>query len=524
MFEEGEKYNGPIPQIKYLPTHAIEHSGQAGEVHQVSDEVARNMDFSSPVEATAFRYGRNHDEFEPSVQLSDGHHRLAAAKQIGRTHLPVNLIARNAKGEKLNALKALSDEIENNLSKKSIGKADGGPVDQQSLTAYHGSPHDFDQFDTSKIGTGEGAQSFGHGLYFAQNEDVAKNYRDKLAGQDTYMIDHILEHAPELKNADRDTQMDLHKWAMNEKHDPYSAAKWAQAGNSRLREFDQNRIANVLASYRNASRGHMYEVGIKAHPNDFLDWDDYKANQSNKVHRAVSKLIEDKINKENPSNEDKYRYLSPTLKGREIYSLIHEDPQEASKLLHAHGIKGIKYLDELSRFKDDDDEDKTYNYVVFDDKDVHVRRKYAHGGDVERKHYEDGGGTDGGGGGGTDAGGFGAGVGGNDAGAQGMGSGDGPGGGGGGGDSGPAVPEAVAQQPEEKKPDPIAPKPLTPENMGLNLGYTGALKPTITGAMPTPYAEGGIVDAAMRKVNSKYSPEGLPLSAMEILSKIARTG
>ena len=153
MFEEGEKYNGPIPQIKYLPTHAIEHSGQAGEVHQVSDEVARNMDFSSPVEATAFRYGRNHDEFEHSVQLSDGHHRLAAAKQIGRTHLPVNLIARNAKGEKLNALKALSDEIENNLSKKSIGKADGGPVDQQSLTAYHGSPHNFEQFKTSQIGT-----------------------------------------------------------------------------------------------------------------------------------------------------------------------------------------------------------------------------------------------------------------------------------------------------------------------------------------------------------------------------------
>jgi len=267
----------------------------------------------------------------------------------------------------------------------------------------------------------------------------------------------------------------------------------------------------------------MYEVGIKAHPNDFLDWDDYKANQSNKVHRAVSKLIEDKINKENPSNEDKYRYLSPTLKGREIYSLIHEDPHEASKLLHAHGIKGIKYLDERSRFSDDDD-DKTYNYVVFNDKDVHVRRKYAHGGNVERKHYEEGGGTDGGGGGDA-AGGPGTGCA--------MGNGDGPqggegghdGGGGGGGDSGyGAAPEAVAQQPEEKKPDPIAPKPLTPENMGLNLGYSGDLKPTIVGAMPTPYADGGIVDAALRKVNSKYSPEGLPLSAMEILSKIARTG
>jgi hypothetical protein len=29
--------------------------------------------------------------------------------------------------------------------------------------AYHGTPHEFDQFDMSKIGTGEGAQAYGHG-------------------------------------------------------------------------------------------------------------------------------------------------------------------------------------------------------------------------------------------------------------------------------------------------------------------------------------------------------------------------
>ncbi len=264
-------------------------------------------------------------------------------------------------------------------------KAGGGEVDQgqDSMTAYHGSPHNFDKFQTSQIGTGEGAQSFGHGLYFAQNEKVAKNYRDNLAGQNTYLIDHILQHAPELKNADSNTKMDLHKWAMNEKYDPHTAAKWAQAGNSYLRQIDPTRIANVLSSYKNAARGHMYEVGIKAHPDDFLDWDDYRANQSNTVNRAVRKLIEDKINKENPSNDQKNRYLSMGLTGRNLYSLIHEDPKEAARLLHEHGVKGIRYLDELSRHKDDDDEDKTHNYVVFNDKDVDIKRKYAQGGDVD---------------------------------------------------------------------------------------------------------------------------------------------
>src|SRR3990167_3149930 len=44
------------------------------------------------------------------------------------------------------------------------------------VTVFHGSPHEFTQFDASKIGTGEGAQAYGHGLYFAENPKVAGNY------------------------------------------------------------------------------------------------------------------------------------------------------------------------------------------------------------------------------------------------------------------------------------------------------------------------------------------------------------
>ena len=41
---------------------------------------------------------------------------------------------------------------------------------------YHSSPAEFTQFDHSKIGTGEGNQSFSHGIYGAENPDVAKSY------------------------------------------------------------------------------------------------------------------------------------------------------------------------------------------------------------------------------------------------------------------------------------------------------------------------------------------------------------
>jgi hypothetical protein len=62
----------------------------------------------------------------------------------------------------------------------------GGP---NPLKAYHGTPHRFEptednplgRFDLSKIGSGEGAQVYGHGAYLAENESIARHYRDALS-------------------------------------------------------------------------------------------------------------------------------------------------------------------------------------------------------------------------------------------------------------------------------------------------------------------------------------------------------
>jgi hypothetical protein len=52
---------------------------------------------------------------------------------------------------------------------------------QKGAIVYHGSPHKFDAFDSSKIGTGEGAQAYGHGMYFAESPGVAKSYQKALS-------------------------------------------------------------------------------------------------------------------------------------------------------------------------------------------------------------------------------------------------------------------------------------------------------------------------------------------------------
>jgi|AntDeeMinimDraft_5_1070356.scaffolds.fasta_scaffold04171_2 hypothetical protein len=48
------------------------------------------------------------------------------------------------------------------------------------MVAWHGSPHQFDKFSIDRIGQGEGAAAFGHGLYFAGSRSVAESYRNAL--------------------------------------------------------------------------------------------------------------------------------------------------------------------------------------------------------------------------------------------------------------------------------------------------------------------------------------------------------
>jgi len=50
----------------------------------------------------------------------------------------------------------------------------------QSMRAFHGTPHEFDKFDIAGVGTGEGVQAFGYGLYFTSQKGIAKFYAEKL--------------------------------------------------------------------------------------------------------------------------------------------------------------------------------------------------------------------------------------------------------------------------------------------------------------------------------------------------------
>lgn len=104
-----------------------------------------------------------------------------AAAGVSKPSGSVGMFAgRNAKTADLTALSKAEQLAGQGATRDAIWNALATAGEQpKGITAYHGSPHDFDKFSLDKIGTGEGAQAYGHGLYFADSEGVARSYRDR---------------------------------------------------------------------------------------------------------------------------------------------------------------------------------------------------------------------------------------------------------------------------------------------------------------------------------------------------------
>jgi hypothetical protein len=160
------------------------------------------------------------------------------------------------------------------------------------LIAYHGSPHKFKKFDASKIGTGEGAQAFGHGLYFAEDPKVAKKYqadlsnfeqpylqfgKTKIAGQD--LTDTDLDVLKYLERGKRDAGQFPHNTV-------YYAKQAAKNNPEALKRLDE--IGRDVKFGYEKNLGTLYKVDI---PDEkiaqMLDWDKPLSQQSDVVKRAV---------------------------------------------------------------------------------------------------------------------------------------------------------------------------------------------------------------------------------------------
>lgn len=271
-------------------------------------------------------------------------------------------------------------------------------------TVFHGTPHLFNKFDSSKIGTGEGNQTYGYGLYLAENPSVAKEYSklDPAGGL-------IPSPVRMIKGAQVQPGTGAYKAAslldsMTLAQAKKTAKGWVETSRPEETAYFSEVLdtLNSIGGKRDVKisnkkpQGYLYQVDL---PDEqiakMLDFDKPLNKQSKPVRDALSKLgitVDDtklgeyedallnalmtdaptgplprqpmnmtggEIIKELQRNPS--RYLPQMMQGRELTQAMINPAQGASSVLRQAGIPGIRYLDEGSRGAGQG----TSNFVVF---------------------------------------------------------------------------------------------------------------------------------------------------------------
>ena len=277
---------------------------------------------------------------------------------------------------------------------------------RKGIKAYHGSPHSFDRFSTEYIGTGEGAQEFGYGLYFAENEKVAKWYQDQLTankdvGLHAGLNDELFEFFGRRTD---DAAMDM----MNDVSYSFMTGKPEPEEYKGAYEVLKN------AGFEQPDPGGMYEVNIDVEPDELIDWFKPLNEQSEIVKKAFNfnpppmpnYTAKDVI--ETGSSNPSYKYAvgqfpaaataEEALRAANKPALMHTGPSgraayleyeqalsdpisdptgaiTAAQNLQEKGVKGVRYADAFTRHKSPDKQ--SMNYVIFDDRLITIAKKYG---------------------------------------------------------------------------------------------------------------------------------------------------
>ena len=279
---------------------------------------------------------------------------------------------------------------------------------QYYQSAWHGSPHDFDTFDLGAIGTGEGNQAHGWGLYFAKKKSVSKNYQKVLSkrlgttspklfkveipdektmlDEDKYFKEQNKDVVNRIVSAVNDLDIDKRKSLLSyyKEHPAYPVNKEYEKILGKIQSINQDREYITDALVNNVSKI-KEKIAREAATEYGYNFDELKADNTFEMAKKLIGEINEKLStlekeKEVEGAKEKIKedkilesigdtFTKTPYTGRDVYVALSKafgGDKGASEFLNSTGVKGITY----------DGYTDGRCYVVFDDKAIKVIEKY----------------------------------------------------------------------------------------------------------------------------------------------------
>lgn len=275
-------------------------------------------------------------------------------------------------------------------------------------SAWHGSPHDFDEFDLGAIGTGEGNQAHGWGLYFAKKKSVSRNYQKVLSkrlgttnpklfkveipdektmlDEDKYFKEQNKDVINKIVSAVNDLEIDKRKALLDyyKEHPSYTTNQEYKKLLGKIQSIKQDRdyIADALTNNVNKIKE---KIAREAAAEYGYNFDELKADNTFEMAKKLIGEINEKLSalekeKEVEGAKEKIKedkilesigdtFTKTPYTGRDVYVALSKafgGDKGASEFLNSTGVKGITY----------DGYTDGRCYVVFDDKAIKVIEKY----------------------------------------------------------------------------------------------------------------------------------------------------
>lgn len=243
-------------------------------------------------------------------------------------------------------------------------------------TAYAGSRVDYDRPSLEAIGTGEGAQVHGWGLYYALDKYVAERYRRKFAPDERtavyYKGKEINFSSPlyTIYNNFAPTNDEIKRW-LEHKVKNIEKSRKAFGGASELSKLKEalaivDEVDLLEFEEKLVDTGQLHEVDIPENPY-LLDEQNGYEKQPELVKEVFDKITEKFGIKTRGSIT--YAGESHEINGRYVYNHLADklgSPRKASEYLRQNGIKGITY----------DGQQDGRCFVIFNPDDVQVIQKF----------------------------------------------------------------------------------------------------------------------------------------------------